>query len=176
MVGDDEVYTEFLSTECRVYCGDAAVYGDEEFGTGLGEGLDGGFVEAVALVEAVGDVGVDCCVGGDGGEHVVEDCGGGDAIDIVIAEDSNLFVVVYCGEDSLGGFVEVWDEGGVVEGGEGWVEEGVGGGLVGEVSGGHDSVEKVGGIVGDFGGVPSVGEASVYVFQLGWHRGGSNGA
>jgi len=143
VVGDDEVYAEFFCAECGGVGGDAAVDGDEEFGALVGEGVNCGFVEAIALVEAVGDVGVDCGFWCDGVEDVVEDCGGGDAVDIVIAEDGDFFVFVDGGEDSLGGFVEVWDEGGVVEGCEGWVEEIVGGFLVVEISGGHDSGDEV---------------------------------
>jgi len=65
-----------------------------------------------------------------------------------------------------------------VEGCEGWVEEIVGGFLVVEVSGGHDSGDEVlggGGVGGDFGGVPGAGEAlgglQGSLVELGWHGG-----
>ena len=140
VVGDDEVDAEFFGDDCGVGCSDAAVDGDDDFGACISEGLDGGFVEAVAFIEAVGDVGVDFGVGCDDTEHVVEDGGGGDAVDIIITEDGDWFIVFDGIKDALCGFVEVWDEGGVVESREGWAEEGVAGLGVGEASGGHDAV------------------------------------
>lgn len=173
MVGDDEVDAEFFGAACRGGGGDAAIDGDDDFGAGFCEGLDRVVVEPVALVEAVGDVGVDIGVGGDGIEHVVEDRRCGDAVDIVIAEDGDGLVVFEGGEDALGGFVEVGDLGGVVESGKGRVEECVRGGLVVEGAGGHDpGDEALGcwGAGGDPGAIPDACEASgCGLLELGGH-------
>jgi len=94
VIGDDEVYAEFFGGLCGCGGGDAAIDCDDDFGALVGECFDGGFVEAVAFVDSVGDVGGDFGVGCDDPEHVDEDCGGGDAIDIVIAEDGDWFAVL----------------------------------------------------------------------------------
>lgn len=84
-------------------------------------------------------------------------------------------------EDAIGGFVEVGDEGGVVESCEGGGEEGFGGFLIGEVSGGEDAVnEGESGFVEGFCGVPVFCKASRVdggwggcrsgLLGLGWHK------
>lgn len=161
MVGDDEIDTEFFGFGCWSDGGNAAVDGDDDFGTGIGECFDRGFVEAVAFVDAVGDVGGDLGVWRDDSEHVDEDRGGGDAVDIVISEYDDGFVVGDRFEDSGRGFVEVGDHGRIVESGEGGGEEGLGSVLVGEVTRGEDAVnEREGGFGEGFGGVPVSCEAS----------------
>lgn len=110
VIGDDEVDAEVFGFDCGVDGGDAAVDGDDDLCSGLGECFDCGFVEAVAFIDAVGDVGGDLSVWCDDSEHVDEDGGGGDAVDIVISEDDDGFVVGDCFEDAIGGFVEVGDE------------------------------------------------------------------
>ena len=65
VVGDDEVYAECLCVLSLVCCGDAAIDGDDELCAGLCDGRERVGVEAVALVEAVGDVGGDLRVGRD---------------------------------------------------------------------------------------------------------------
>lgn len=97
VVGDDEIDAEFFGFGCGGDGGDAAVDGDDDLGSdilyGVGECFDGGFVEAVAFFDAVGDVGGDFGFWRDDSEHVDEDGGGGDAVDIVISEDDDWFVV-----------------------------------------------------------------------------------
>lgn len=110
VVCDDEVDVEVFCDECWGGCGDAAIHGDDDLGALFCECADGVVVEAVAFFDAVGDVGGDLCVWRDDCEHVVEDGACGDAVDIVISEDDDGFVVLDGFQYALGGFVEVWDE------------------------------------------------------------------
>ncbi len=174
VVGDDEVDAELFGFGCGVDGGDSAVDGDDDLCSGLCECFDCRFVEAVAFFDAVGDVGGDLCVWSDDSQHVDEDRGGGDAIDIVISEDDDGFIVGDGVEDALSGFIEVGDQRRVVESGEGRGEECFGGLSVVEVACGEDAVNEGEGGVGEgSGGVPVSGEASgggSWLLELGGHE------
>lgn len=63
VIGDDEVYTEFMSGLSGLDRGDSAIDGDDHLGAIACEGLDRFAVEAVAFFDAMGDVGGDFGVG-----------------------------------------------------------------------------------------------------------------
>ena len=85
----------------RLDRGDAAVDGDDQLGAVVAELRDRLGVEAVAFVDAVGDVEVG--VAAEDADGVPEDGGGGDAVDVVVAVDDDLFAVADRPGDALGG-------------------------------------------------------------------------
>ncbi len=154
--------TSTLSCRARVMgarAAAAAVDGDEELGSGFDELADGVGVEAVAFVDAVGDVVID--VGSGGFEGVPEHGGAGDAVDVVVAIEGDFFVGADGVNDAIGGGVHVGEEIGGEEVFEFGVEEGGGGGF----RGGEAAVDEDAGDEGGVGvgwrcrrlGIPGVG-------------------
>ncbi len=132
VVGDDDVNVMAAGEGDGFEGGAAAVDGDEEICAVVDGGLDGVAVEAVAFIDAVGDVGMD--IGGGGGEGVPEHGGAGDAIDVVVAVEGDFFLVADGGGDAVGGDVDVGEEGRGGEIFELGIEEGEGGGGVGDAA------------------------------------------
>jgi len=157
MIGDDEIDAA-LSVLCEgagwLDSGDAAVDRDDDLCAAVGEGTEGFGVDSVAFFDAMGDVGADVCGGFKAFEGVVEDAGGGDSVDVVIAVDDDLLVVAEGVDESLGAGIDAGHEAGVVEVGELGFEEGGGGGGVGEAAGGEDALDE-----GAVGGGAATGPA-----------------
>ncbi len=135
VVGDDEVAASGLGFAGGNGGGDAAVDADDEIVL-VGEFGDGVAVEAVALFEAVGEVGGEANVGLECVKQVPEDGGGGDAVDVVIGVDDDGLVALEGVEDASRGLVEVGHEGGIVEIAERGVEEAG----IGDAAGGEDAI------------------------------------
>ena len=86
VVGDDDVHAQFLGQRRHLHGVDAAVHGDEQAGI-LRQRAYGGFVEAVALAVAVGQVGAN--VRAQGFQVQVEDGRGAHAVHVVVAVDAD---------------------------------------------------------------------------------------
>ena len=97
VVGDDEADVEFFREFGGIVGVNAAVNGDEEFGSVFCEESDGVGVEAVAFVDSVRDVEVG--IGAEEAEKMPEDCGACDAVDVVIAIDGYFLFFFDCAED-----------------------------------------------------------------------------
>ena len=114
VVGDDQIDAELFGDLRLIDGGDAAVDGDDEGRAVAVELFDGLAVEAVALVDAVGDVGLDAFGGvAEGDECVPEDGGGGDAVDVVVAVDGELFTGLHGFRDPFCGVGDAGKGGGV---------------------------------------------------------------
>lgn len=103
----------------------AAVEGEEEGGRGNGEGaFEDGLGHAVAFFEAEGGE----VVRGEAEyfEDVGEEGGGGDAVDVVIADDGNGFFIFDGFDGALNSAVHIGEFVGVLEVGEAGVEEALG--------------------------------------------------
>lgn len=124
MVVDDDDIDAVVAEGFDFVEGDgAAVDGDEEVGFGafLHAAVDGGGGEAVAFGGAFGDEvpGFDAV----GVEDTAHDGDGGDAIDVVVAEEEDFFFAVDGEEDALDGEVHFMDFERVGEVAEAWAEE-----------------------------------------------------
>ena len=88
VVGDHHIHLQAPGKVYFLHGGDAAVHGDDEGHPLGGQGLDGLQVEAVALLQPVGDV------GGHLSPHapqaVGEQAGGGDAVHVIIPVDRQV--------------------------------------------------------------------------------------
>ena len=91
MVGDDEPQAQLLGKNSLFLGGDAAVHRDEQTAAVIVQALDGRYVQAIALFQAVGDV-----IGAIG-THLLQildhDAGGSDAVHIIIAVNGDFFFV-----------------------------------------------------------------------------------
>ena len=101
VVGDDDLHAEFIGQLDLVEAGDAAIDGDHQLGAALGQLADGVGVEAVALIDAVGDVIIDLCA--EDFQQVPQDGHAGDAVHVVIAVDGDFFPVRDRALDVFGG-------------------------------------------------------------------------
>lgn len=137
VVGDDEVAAPGLGFAGGNRCGDAAVDADDEVVL-VGKFGDGVAVEAVALFEAVGQVGCEANVGLEGMKQVPEDGGGRDAVNVVVGVDDDGLVALKGVEDACRGLVEVGHERWIME----IAERGVEKARVGDAAGGEDSFGK----------------------------------
>ena len=88
VVGDDKVDTLLPGIFHLMDGGDAAVHGDDQIHTLLGQMVHGPTVDAVALVQAVGDV-IDH-MPPLAAQIVGQQTGGGDTVHVVVAVDSDL--------------------------------------------------------------------------------------
>ena len=115
VVGDDEVDAE-LSAQLRLVVGrDSAVHRDDQIDLLAAELADGDLVEAVALLEPRRDVGDDPRA--DALEKVSQQGGRGDAVDVIVAEDGDLFPPGNGQTDAVGrGFHVLHQEGRVERG------------------------------------------------------------
>ena len=134
VVGDDQVEAELVGGLGLIEGRDATVHADDEAGAFVVEATEGGAVEAVALFEAVGDVGAEVGFGLDRADGVVEDAGGGDAVDVVVAVDSDLLAGSDGFKDAGRGLVEAGHERRVVQRGQRRGGEGEGGFDLGEAA------------------------------------------
>ena len=133
VVGDDDIHPQTPGVGGLLQGGDAAVHGDDE-GDPLGvEGIHRLPVEAVALLQAVGDVRDH--PGPPFPEELGEQTGGGDAVYIIVSIDGDMFLL---GDGPLqpgGRPVHVPHQEGVVEGGVAIGEKGPGRPWLGEPPG-----------------------------------------
>jgi len=112
MVGDDGVDVEagnFVDDDC---VGATAVDGDEEVGFEGFEAVGDVWREAVAVDEAVGkdevEVGeAEVFEGGD------KECGGGDAVDVIVAVDCDDFLIGMSCDEAVNGGLHIGEEKGV---------------------------------------------------------------
>jgi len=153
VVGDDEIDAVGAEGLGFLDGGDSAVDGGDELGAGFGDGFEGVGVEAVAFFETFGDVVVD--VAAEEGDGVPEDGGCGDAVDVVVAVDDDFFVSFDGVVDAVGGFEDAGEELWGVEMMEGWGEEVVAEGGVGEAAIEEDLGDEGGGFEtgGEIGGL-----------------------
>jgi len=112
VVGDDHLDALFSGIGHLVHGGDAAVHRDDEGDPLGGEVVDGLVVEAVALLQPVGDVGQDSAPFG--AEELRQQTGGGDAVHVVVAVDRHEFFILNCPADARHRLVHVPQEHGVV--------------------------------------------------------------
>ena len=91
VVGDDERHAELLAVFGLVQRGDAAVDGDDQPHALGGKLPDGGIVQAVALLQTAGDMGR--AVRAQRAQALDQQAGGGDAVDVVVAEYGDLRAV-----------------------------------------------------------------------------------
>ena len=119
---------------------------------------DGVGIEAVAFIDAMGDVVIDVSAGGF--EQVPEHGGAGDAVDVVVAVEGDFFVGADALDDAIGGAVHVGEEIRRMKVFELGVEEGGSGGGSGEAAGDEDAGDECGKLEG-------VG----YCLGLGFQRG-----
>ena len=87
VVGDDEIHADLAAVSGLIVGGDAAVHGDDEADALLLERGDGAAVEAVALLDAGGDI-VDH-PSALAAEKLRQKAGGSDAVHVVVAEDGD---------------------------------------------------------------------------------------
>ena len=90
VINDDDVDAALLCVDDFVVVGDAAVDGDHEPAARVVQAIDARARQPVALDEPVGDRarGTDAAVG----EEVGQQCGRGDAVDVVVAEDADRLI------------------------------------------------------------------------------------
>src|SRR5438874_6731332 len=92
MIGDNQVDAFFARDICGADRGDATVDGDDELCLPfVAEGSDRLRVQAVAFVDAVGDVVLDLTA--EKLDRMPEDGGRGDAVDVIVAVDDDLFAI-----------------------------------------------------------------------------------
>lgn len=140
VIGNDDIHVLLAGQRDGGDGRNPAVDGDEElgaalapFGTaGVDDRLHGIGIEAVAFIDAVGDVDVD--VGPGGFESMPEHGGAGDAVDVVVSVECNLVLFANGAGGTLGGGAHVGQEPGRVEIFELRFEEGGGGGGIGEAA------------------------------------------
>ena len=112
VVGDDHVDAALQGVVRLVDGGDAAVNGDDERDVvGALEARDRVHVQAVALLDAVGDVRVHGHAAA--AQIVREHARRRDAVDVVVAEDGHVLPPLNGGADARDGFVHVLQEHGV---------------------------------------------------------------
>ena len=113
VVGDDHVHPQGAGQLRLLHGGDAAVHGDDQGHPLPGQQGHGLPVQAIALIQAAGDV------GGDGhpppDKEIGEQAGGGDAVHVVVPVDRYLFAPLHSQAHPLDGLVHVPDEKGVAE-------------------------------------------------------------
>ena len=109
MVRDDQVHAELLRQVRRRDRGDPAIDGDQQPGARLGQGADRLAVQAVAFVDAVGDVVID--LGPEQRQQLPEDGDAGDAVDVVVAVDGDLLFLLdglASGAPTAGAIPGIW--------------------------------------------------------------------
>ena len=112
VVGDDHVDAALQGVVRLVDGGDAAVNGDDERDVvGALEARDRVHVQAVALLDAVGDVRVHGHAAA--AQIVREHARGRDAVDVIVAEHGHVFPALDGGADTRDGLVHVLQEHGV---------------------------------------------------------------
>ena len=112
VVGDDHVDAALQGVVCLVDGGDATVNGDDERDVvGALEARDRVHVQAVALLDAVGDVRVHGHAAA--AQIVREHARGRDAVDVIVAEHGHVFPALDGGADARDGLVHVLQEHGV---------------------------------------------------------------
>ena len=90
VVGDDHVHAQGVGEVHLLHAGDAAVHGDQQPGALLVQALDGVAAQAVAVLDAAGDIVQH--VGAPALQVVHQDAGGGDAVHVVVTEHGDLLV------------------------------------------------------------------------------------
>ena len=91
MVGDHQVHTQLLAKLGFLDGGDAAVYGDDQLYTGLGQSVQGNGIQTVAFLQPSGDIGH--AIGAVTAQKVGQQAGGSDTVHIVVAEYSDFFTL-----------------------------------------------------------------------------------
>jgi hypothetical protein len=122
VISDDEVYAALAGQRGGFVRGDATIDGDDELRALVGELGDGFGVEAVAFLDAVGDVELDRAA--QEGDGVPENGSGGDAVNVVVAVDDDSLAIADGLGDALGGLAKVGDGEGIVQMPERRAEEG----------------------------------------------------
>jgi len=103
MIGDDQIDVVLTGDVGGGEVGDAAIDGYDQPRVILGELFNGFGVEAIAFVDAMGDIELD--LGAGELEAVPEDGDAGDAIDVIVAIEDDFLFLFQGGLDSLyGGF------------------------------------------------------------------------
>ena len=111
VIGDDEVDAERGGERRFLHAGDAAVDRDDQRHAGLGKCADGVTAEAVALLDAAGNV--HRHIRPARAEIIGQKAGRGDTVHVVVAEDRQLFAVFKRLRDARDGLVHVLQEHGV---------------------------------------------------------------
>ena len=112
VIGDDEVDAEGGGKGGLLHAGDAAVHGDDERDALLGKRADRVAAEAVALLDAAGNVHEHRRAAG--AEIIGQKAGGGDAVHVVIAEHGDGLAAGKRAVDARHGLVHIaHEEGGV---------------------------------------------------------------
>jgi hypothetical protein len=160
--------------------GGTAVHGEDKAGGAMLEAVfDGIGAEAIAFVHAIGDEMGD--LKAQSFEDFGEDGGGGDAIDVVIAEDDHRFTGGASGEETFHGRLHVGEEEGVGEFAEARGEEGLGGFrgkevTVGEALGEECADAELAGEMGDQLGWMGSKEPAVFHGNHHWRWEGRDGS
>ena len=105
VVGDDKIDAERRGVGRLVHARDAAVDRDDQRHAGLGKCADGVTAEAVALLDAAGDV--HRHIRPARAEIIGQKAGRGDTVHVVVAEDRQLFAVFKRLRDARDGLVHV---------------------------------------------------------------------
>ena len=113
VIGDDEVDAEGGGKGGLLHAGDAAVHGDDERDALLGKRADRIAAEAVALLNAAGNVHEHRRAAG--AEIIGQKAGGGDAVHVVIAEHGDGLAAGKRAVDARHGLVHVAHEEGRVD-------------------------------------------------------------
>ena len=100
MVGDNQVDAQRGAKLGLLNGGDAAIHGDDECDTLPLQLLDGNGVQAIAFLQAAGNVGN--TMHPVAAQEVGQQAGGGDAVHIVVAENGNGFALGH-GQGHAGG-------------------------------------------------------------------------
>ena len=141
MVGHDQLQPQFSGPAGLGHAGDPAVDRDDEVRSLPGQRRQGVGVEAVSLLEAVGDV--PRGLGVDRFEAAHQDRRGAHAVGVVVAIDDDLPAGPGCHQDAVGGRGDAGERLGIAQVGERAGEKGLGGRSVADAAGreqaGHDA-------------------------------------
>ena len=105
VVGDDHVHAQRVGEVHLLHAGDAAVHGDQQPHALVVQTPDGVAAEAVAVLDAAGDVVQH--VGAPALEIVHQNAGGGDAVHVIVPEHRHAFAAVQRPADALHRLVHV---------------------------------------------------------------------
>jgi len=109
MVENDDVDTASAKFGDCLDCSRAAIHCDEERGGNLVKTIpDAVLSEAVALVESMWEVWAS--VPAELCEDLDEQCGRGDAVNVVVAEDGDVLVALACLEEPVHSSTHVWNK------------------------------------------------------------------
>ena len=114
MVGNNQVNPQLPAQLRLTDGGDAAVHGDDQLDALVVKLVDGDGVQAVALLQAAGNVAHR--VGAVAAEKIRQQAGGGDAVHIVVAEHGDLLPPGHGKSHPAGGLVHIRHQKGVKQG------------------------------------------------------------